>query len=92
MKKFLVYTVKILTITILVAVILDGLYTFIFLQSKNRGKIETVFNSKAKKYDVIILGSSRANNHFVSQIFEDKGLKTFNYGISMGIYLKPHYF
>jgi len=84
MKKFLVYTVKILTITILVAVILDGLYTFIFLQSKNRGKIETVFNSKAKKYDVIILGSSRANNHFASQIFEDKGLKTFNYGISGG--------
>lgn len=84
MKKFLVYTVKILTITILVAVILDGLYTFIFLQSKNRGKIETVFNSKAKKYDVIILGSSRANNHFVSQMFEDKGLKTFNYGISGG--------
>ena len=84
MKKFLVYTVKILTITILVAVILDGLYTFIFLQSKNRGKIETVFNSKAKKYDVIILGSSRANNHFVSQMFEDKGLETFNYGISGG--------
>jgi len=84
MKKFLVYTVKILTITILVAVTLDGLYTFIFLQSKNRGKIETIFNSKAKKYDVIILGSSRANNHFVSQMFEDKGLKTFNYGISGG--------
>lgn len=84
MKKFLVYTVKILTITILVAVILDGLYTFIFSQSENRGKIETVFNSKSKNYDVIILGSSRANNHFVSQIFEDKGLKTFNYGISGG--------
>ena len=84
MKKFLVYTVKILTITILVAVILEGLYTFIFLQSRNRGKIETIFNSKAKKYDVIILGSSRANNHFVSQMFEDKGLKTFNYGISGG--------
>ncbi|MEO8236829.1 MAG: hypothetical protein ABI576_01875 [Flavobacterium sp.] len=84
MKKFLVYTVKILTITILVAVILDGLYTFIFLQSKNRGKIETIFNSKAKKYDVIVLGSSRANNHFVSQMFEAKGLKTFNYGMSGG--------
>ena len=84
MKKFLVYTVKILTITILVAVILEGLCTFIFLQSRNRGKIETIFNSKAKKYDVIILGSSRANNHFVSQMFEDKGLKTFNYGISGG--------
>ena len=28
------------------------------------------------------LGSSRANNHFVAQMFVDKGLKAFNYGIS----------
>lgn len=84
MKRFLIYTAKILITTILIAVILDGLYTFVFLQSKNRGKIETVFNSKSKKYDVVILGSSRANNHFVSQMFEDKGLKTFNYGMSGG--------
>jgi len=84
MKRFLIYTAKILITTILIAVILDGLYTYVFLQSKNRGKIETVFNSKSRKYDVVILGSSRANNHFVSQMFEDKGLKTFNYGMSGG--------
>lgn len=84
MKRFLIYTAKILITTILIAAILDGLYTFVFLQSKNRGKIETVFNLKSKKYDVVILGSSRANNHFVSQMFEDKGLKTFNYGMSGG--------
>ncbi|MDR7208945.1 hypothetical protein [Flavobacterium piscis] len=84
MKIFLVYTAKILIIAILIAVVLDGLYTYVFLQSKNRGKIETVFNSKPQKLDVIILGSSRANNHFVSQMFEDKGLKTFNYGMSSG--------
>ena len=84
MKRFLIYTAKILITTILIAVILDGLYTYVFLQSKNRGKIEAVFNSKSKKYDVVILGSSRANNHFVSQMFEDKGLKTFNYGMSGG--------
>ena len=84
MKKFLVYTVKILVITILIAVVLDGLYTLVFMQSKNRGKIETVFNSGAQKYDVIILGTSRANNHFVAQMFEDKGLKAFNYGMSGG--------
>lgn len=84
MKNFLVYTAKILAIIILVSVILDGFYTYVFLQSKNRGKIETVFNSKAKKYDVVILGSSRANNHFVTQMFEDKGLKAFNYGMSGG--------
>lgn len=84
MKRFLIYTAKIIAITILIAVILDGLYTVIFMQSKNRGKIETVFNSKAQKLDVVMLGSSRANNHFVTQMFEDKGLKSFNYGMSGG--------
>lgn len=84
MKKFLFYIFKIFIVTLLVAILLDGIYTYVFMQSKNRGKIETVINSKAKKYDVVILGSSRANNHFVSQMFEDKGLKTFNYGMSGG--------
>jgi hypothetical protein len=41
-----------------------------------------VFNSTANSYDVVILGSSRANNHFVPELFEKKGIKTFNYGIS----------
>ncbi len=84
MKKFLLYILGIFLLTVLIAVLLDGLYTYVFMQSKNRGKIETVFNSTGKKYDVVILGSSRANNHFVSQMFEDKGLKTFNYGMSGG--------
>lgn len=84
MKQFLIYTAKIILITVLIAVVLDGLYTAVFFQSKNRGKIETVVNSKAQNYDVLILGSSRANNHFVAQMFEDKGLKTFNYGMSGG--------
>ncbi|WP_163400270.1 hypothetical protein [Flavobacterium fluviatile] len=84
MKHFLIYTIKISVVILLTAIALDGLYTYVFLQSKNRGKIETVFNSKAQKYDVVILGSSRANNHFVSKMFEEKGLKTFNYGMSGG--------
>jgi hypothetical protein len=47
------------------------------------------FNSTARKYDVVILGSSRANNHFVSELFEKQGLETFNYGMSGVIYLNP---
>jgi hypothetical protein len=82
MKRFLIYTVKILLAAVLVSIALDGLYTVVFMHSKNRGKIETVFNSKAQKLDVVILGSSRANNHFVAQMFEDKGLTAFNYGMS----------
>ncbi|MFB3389159.1 hypothetical protein [Flavobacterium sp. LAR06] len=84
MKKFLIYTAKIIVITVLIAVVLDGLYTAVFMQSQNRGKVETVFNSKAQKFDVVMLGSSRANNHFVTQMFEDRGLKAFNYGMSGG--------
>ena len=84
MNKFLLYTLKIGLLTILIAIVLDFGYTKVFLQSSNRGKIEKVFNSKGEKHDVVILGSSRANNHFVSQMFEDKGLKTFNYGMSGG--------
>lgn len=84
MKRFLIYTSSIILITIAIAFLLDVLYTAVFMQSENRGKIETVFKSEAKKYDVVILGSSRANNHFVSKMFEDKGLKTFNYGMSGG--------
>ncbi|WP_343616162.1 hypothetical protein [Flavobacterium sp.] len=84
MKRFLIYILKILVITVLIAVVLDGLYTAVFFKSQNRGKIETVVNSKPQNYDVVILGSSRANNHFVSEMFEEKGLKTFNYGMSGG--------
>lgn len=84
MKQFLLFTIKTIIVLLILAVVLDVLYTYVFLQSKNRGKIETVFNSKPQKYDVAILGSSRANNHFVAQMFEDKGLKTFNYGMSGG--------
>lgn len=66
------------------AIILDYGYTSLYLQSHNRNKIEYVYNSKARNYDVVILGSSRANNHFVSELFEKKGLKAFNYGMSGG--------
>ncbi|PAM94221.1 hypothetical protein B4N84_14220 [Flavobacterium sp. IR1] len=84
MKRFLIYTVRILIITIVAAAVLDILYTFIFMHSENRGKVETIFTSKQKQYDVIFLGTSRANNHFVPQMFDDKGLKAFNYGMSGG--------
>lgn len=82
MKNFLIVTFKILVLTVLIAVVLDFLYTAVYLQSDQRGKIDYVYSSKARNYDVVILGSSRANNHFVAQMFEDKGLKTFNYGMS----------
>lgn len=84
MSRFFRLVILIFGTVLLLLGILDFLYTKVFLQSSNRGKIDYIFNSKPKNYDVVILGSSRANNHFVSQMFEDKGLKTFNYGMSGG--------
>ena len=84
MKKFLLFTIKTIFIIILLAVLLDYSYTSIYLKSSNRNKIEYVYNSQPQNYDVVILGSSRANNHFVSEMFEQKGLKTYNYGMSGG--------
>ncbi|MDD2675590.1 MAG: hypothetical protein PHF81_11990 [Flavobacterium sp.] len=82
MKKFIVFAFKTLIVTVLIAVVLDFTYTAVYLNSSNRGKIDYIYNSKARKYDVVILGSSRANNHFVAPMFEEKGLKTFNFGMS----------
>lgn len=82
MKKFIVFIFQVLFAIVLLLVLLDLIYTGIYIQSSNRGKIDYVYNSKSRDYDVVILGSSRANNHFVSQMFEDRGLKTFNYGMS----------
>jgi hypothetical protein len=67
-----------------IAVALDFIYTAVYLQSSNRGKVDHIYKSKNENYDVVILGSSRANNHFVSQMFEEKGLRAFNYGMSGG--------
>ncbi|WP_310377755.1 hypothetical protein [Flavobacterium sp.] len=82
MQKFIIVVARILLILLLLLVVLDWAYTTVYLHSSHRGKVEKVFNSKAGNYDVIILGSSRANNHFVPELFEKKGLKTFNFGMS----------
>jgi hypothetical protein len=84
MKRFLLFTAKLLLVTFLILGVLDVIYTQVYKQSSSRNKIAYVYNSKARDYDVVILGSSRANNHFVSSLFEEKGLKTFNYGMSGG--------
>ena len=82
MKVFFFFIGKILLVLLFSAFALDFIYTTVFAQSETRNKVENVINSKPQQYDVIILGTSRANNHFVSELFEKEGLKTFNYGMS----------
>ncbi|WP_395064487.1 hypothetical protein [Flavobacterium sp.] len=82
MKKFIQFIGKILVLFILTLVLLDALYTLVYKQSSERTKIDYLYNSKDQNYDVVFLGSSRVNNHFVPQIFKDNGYKTFNFGLT----------
>src|SRR4030095_4596439 len=82
MKSFLKFTVLALLLLLVLAVVMDFGYSSVFSQSNHRNKVEYVINSKNRNYDVVIMGTSRANNHFVASMFEEKGLKAFNYGMS----------
>ena len=81
MRKFLFFLFKVILVFIVMAVVLDFLYTSIYLDCNNRRKVGFAYTSKPKKIDVVILGSSRADNHFVSQMFTEKGFYTFNFGM-----------
>ena len=82
MKQFLLFTLKISALLLLVMVLLDVFYTAIYLQSNSRTKIDYLYNTKNKNFDVVFLGSSRVNNHLVPKIFNDNGYKTFNFGMT----------
>ena len=82
MKSFLVFIGKILLALLLSAFALDFGYTYVYSKSINRNKIENILNDNTKNFDLIILGSSRANNHFIPQLFIEKGITAFNYGSS----------
>jgi len=82
MKKFLLFLAKGSALLLVTLVLLDVLYTAVYLQSDSRSKIDYLYNSKDKNYDVVFLGSSRVNNHFVPEIFNKAGYKTFNFGIT----------
>ncbi|WP_396149300.1 hypothetical protein [Flavobacterium sp.] len=82
MKRFFKLLVLFVFILFIASLLLDVIFTTIISQSSERNKVENVLHSFGKKYDVVIMGTSRANNHFVTDLFEMKGLKSFNYGIS----------
>jgi hypothetical protein len=82
MKQFILFLAKSLAILILTMALLDIVYTVVYMQSNSRSKIDYLYNSKDKNYDVVFLGSSRVNNHFVPRIFNEQGYKTFNFGIT----------
>ena len=82
MTKFIRFIGTIIVLLLLIAIALDGIYTYVFTHSLGRNKIEQVMNGQPQQFDVVILGTSRANNHFVPELFEEKGYTAFKYGMS----------
>ena len=82
MKKFILFIAKILGLLFLLLCLLDLGFTHVYLKDNKHNKTNFVYNSKQKEYDIVFLGSSRANNHFIPSVFEEKGYKTYNYGMS----------
>ena len=82
MKKFVFYILKVIFAVVLIAYTLDFLYTIAYEKSTGRNKIQAIVNAPKSNLDVLILGSSRANNHFVTAEFEKQKIKAFNFGMS----------
>lgn len=81
MKKFILKIILFFAIAVALDIICG--WTFVFLRSKARGgqtyKNEYLFNSC--KDDILILGSSRANHHYVPSVLQDSlGLTCYNAG------------
>ncbi len=82
MKKFLKKISVYLLLISLVLLVLDILYTSVYASSHIRNKVQFLLNEPPKHYDAIILGSSRAENHIVPEMFKRQGLKVYNFGIT----------
>lgn len=82
MKQFAKYIFIIILSLIVISYFLDFSFTYIYKNTLPRNKVALADHGEKENYDVIFLGSSRANNHFVPQLFVDKGYKSFNYGMS----------
>lgn len=82
MKHFFILLLKLIGVLLICAVVLDVFYTLVYQQASGRNKIDYIFSAKPKEFDVVFLGSSRANNHFIPSVFQKHGLETFNFGMS----------
>lgn len=84
MKKFSIKIVVYLSLILLLALVLDTVYTLVYSNSAIRNKVQFLMNAPPQNYDAIILGSSRAENHVVPELFQKQGLKVYNFGMGGG--------
>ena len=82
MQTFVKHILKIVLLLILSASLLDFIYTKVYETSRERNKVQAIINGNTGNFDVVVLGSSRANNHIVTNEFTKEHMKAFNYGMS----------
>lgn len=82
MKKFLKYTLGILITVIILMVVLDAIYTTVYMTAEPRNKFQYILCLKPQRIDYVFLGSSRVANHIVTEEIVNKtGKIALNLGV-----------
>ncbi|MAM27973.1 MAG: hypothetical protein CMC13_03030 [Flavobacteriaceae bacterium] len=91
MKRFVTYIALLLGILVLLAFLLDALYTKVYNTGAYRNKIMWVREMEGEAVDYILLGSSRMNNHIdPTQIKRETGKDGFNLGVNAFSIFESH--
>ena len=80
MKHFFKYIFGLLVFTGGILVVLDIAYTKVFENEVIANKTKYLITLQNKHYDAIFLGSSRVDNHIVSDLFLENDIKILNAG------------
>ncbi|NIJ46263.1 hypothetical protein FHR24_002747 [Wenyingzhuangia heitensis] len=81
MKKFLKYLLKIIISFLLIAILLDVVYTSAIEKTIPRNKVRYALSLKNKHYNVLFLGSSRVENSIVTSMFKEQNISILNMGL-----------
>lgn len=82
MKAFVFYILKVTIILLIILYVLELCYTQVYIKSQPRNKIDLVLQTANENFDMIALGSSRANNHINTNLLYNKGFKVYNFGVN----------
>lgn len=81
MKKFIVYIARIFFLTLILLVVLDLVYTYVYTQAEPRTKFQYLKSLQNSKVNYVFLGSSRVDNGIVPKLIEEAThKKTVNLG------------
>jgi len=80
-KKFIVFIVKFFFLTLILLVVLDVVYTYVYNEAEPRTKFQYLKSLQNSKINYVFLGSSRVDNGIVPTLIENAtDKKTVNLG------------